>query len=95
MKIKKRFILFLFILCMAFSLFGCASAKEAETTEETEDQETDLIVVGFSQVGAESDWRKANTESMMETFTREKGYDLVFEDAQQKQQNQMQSTKSL
>ena len=37
--------------------------------EERETAEQDLIVVGFSQVGAESDWRKANTESMMETFT--------------------------
>ena len=89
MKTKKRYILFLFILCMVFSLFGCASTKEKEMSDETEDKETDLIVVGFSQVGAESDWRKANTESMMETFTREKGYDLVFEDAQQKQQNQI------
>ena len=30
----------------------------------------DTITVGFSQVGAESDWRTANTESMKSTWRR-------------------------
>ena len=49
----------------------------------------DTITVGFSQVGAESDWRTANTESMKSTFSEENGYELVFDDAQQKQENQL------
>ena len=36
------------------------------------------IVVGFSQLGAESDWRSANTDSMKETFALENGYDFIF-----------------
>ena len=49
----------------------------------------DTITVGFSQVGAESDWRTANTESMKSTFSEDNGYELIFDDAQQKQENQL------
>ena len=49
----------------------------------------DTITVGFSQVGAESDWRTANTESMKSTFSEENGYELIFDYAQQKQENQL------
>ena len=49
----------------------------------------DTITAGFSQVGAESDWRTANTESMKSTFSEENGYELIFDDAQQKQENQL------
>ena len=49
----------------------------------------DVITVGFSQVGAESDWRTANSESMKSTFSTENGYNLIFDDAQQKQENQI------
>ena len=49
------------------------------------------ITVGFSQVGAESDWRTANTESMKSTFSEENGYELIFDDAQQKQEKPVNS----
>ena len=49
----------------------------------------DTITVGFSQVGAESDWRTANSESMKSTFSEKNGYKLIFDDAQQKQENQI------
>lgn len=51
--------------------------------------EEDLLVVGMSQVGAESDWRVANSESMKAVFTEENGYRLLFDDARQKQENQI------
>jgi simple sugar transport system substrate-binding protein len=54
----------------------------------------DTIVVGFSQVGAESDWRTANTESMKSTFTEANGYTLLFDDAQQKQENQIKAVRN-
>lgn len=47
------------------------------------------IVVGYAQVGAESDWRTANTESFKSTFVESNGYQLIFNDAQQKQENQI------
>ena len=54
----------------------------------------DLITVGFSQVGAESGWRAANTKSIQDTLTEENGFDLKFSDAQQKQENQIQAIRS-
>src|SRR5690606_18800015 len=46
----------------------------------------DTIKVGFSQLGAESGWRTANTESVKANLTKENGFDLTFVDAQQKQE---------
>ncbi|OQB86266.1 MAG: ABC transporter periplasmic-binding protein YtfQ precursor [Planctomycetes bacterium ADurb.Bin126] len=51
------------------------------------------IVVGFSQIGAESDWRKANTESIKAEAAK-RGIELKFADAQQKQENQIQALRS-
>jgi len=48
-----------------------------------------LTVVGFSQVGSESDWRLANTQSMKTTFSEKNGYKLILKDAQQKQSRQI------
>lgn len=39
-----------------------------------------LITVGFAQVGHESDWRTASTNSVQAAFTKENGFDLQFVD---------------
>jgi simple sugar transport system substrate-binding protein len=46
------------------------------------------IVLGFAQVGKESDWRLANTESI-KTAAREAGIELLFKDGEQRQENQI------
>lgn len=51
------------------------------------------IVLGFSQIGAESEWRTANTESI-KAAAKEAGIDLKFADAQQKQENQIKAIRS-
>jgi len=51
------------------------------------------IVLGFSQIGAESEWRTANTESI-KAAAREAGIELKFSDAQQKQENQIKAIRS-
>jgi acyl-CoA reductase-like NAD-dependent aldehyde dehydrogenase len=51
------------------------------------------IVLGFSQVGAESEWRTANTESI-KSAAKEAGIELKFADAQQKQENQIKAIRS-
>jgi ABC-type sugar transport system substrate-binding protein len=51
------------------------------------------IVVGFAQVGAESEWRTANTESI-KSAAKESDIDLKFSDAQQKQENQIKAIRS-
>lgn len=76
----KRWIAML--LCLMLLLCGC-------DREEPEQVEEKLTVVGISQVGAESDWRVANSESMKAVFTEEKGYRLLFDDARQIQENQI------
>ncbi len=73
-------------------MMACGSnapaANEASDSESTAKADS-LITVGFSQLGAESDWRSANTESMLETFTEENGYQLLYKNGQQKQANQI------
>jgi simple sugar transport system substrate-binding protein len=51
------------------------------------------IVLGFSQIGAESEWRTANSESI-KSSAKEAGIDLKFSDAQQKQENQIKAIRS-
>ncbi len=67
------------LFCLAaYALHEARSAEAAEVT-----------VVGFSQVGAESDWRQANTQSMRKAFSEAKGYKLIIKDAQQRQSRQL------
>jgi simple sugar transport system substrate-binding protein len=70
------------------------TTDDASTADDSSSSSSDGIVVGFSQVGAESDWRTANTESMKSTFSEENGYTLKFDDAQQKQENQIKAIRS-
>jgi simple sugar transport system substrate-binding protein len=51
------------------------------------------IVIGFSQVGAESEWRSANTASIKRAASAA-GITLKFADAQQKQENQVKAIRS-
>ncbi|MBT8227095.1 MAG: ABC transporter substrate-binding protein [Dactylosporangium sp.] len=53
----------------------------------------DKITLGFSQVGAESGWRTANTKSIQDS-AKEAGITLKFSDAQQKQENQIKAIRS-
>jgi simple sugar transport system substrate-binding protein len=52
------------------------------------------LIVGFAQLGAESDWRVANTTSIRETADQ-LGVELKFYDAQQKQENQISAVRAL
>jgi simple sugar transport system substrate-binding protein len=51
------------------------------------------ITLGFSQIGAESEWRTANTKSIKDA-AQESGINLKFSDAQQKQENQIKANRS-
>ncbi len=84
---KKRLVI---ALCLTVLLCGCG--KEVQSVAGT--SEDKLIVVGFSQVGAESEWRVANTESMKATLTEENGYVLIYEDARQEQENQIRAIRT-
>jgi len=61
---------------------GCSLHPAQETSD------PDVFVIGFSQVGSESDWRIANTKSMNDTFANNPDYELVMDNARQQQENQ-------
>ncbi len=96
---KKLF--YLTALCLLLiSLVGCAP-KEVPTAEdplqqfENEDGIKTYfeLVVGFSQIGDESEWRTGNTESIKEAAAQ-LGVELLFSDAQQKQENQIKAIRT-
>ncbi|MGP0587101.1 ABC transporter substrate-binding protein [Paenibacillus timonensis] len=51
------------------------------------------IVLGFSQLGSESDWRNANSQSI-KTAAKEAGIELLFENAEQSQEKQFEAVRS-
>ena len=82
----KKFLLMIATISFCLLVAACNGRTVPENKEESSEEN---IVIGFSQLGAESDWRSANTESMKSTFTAANGYELIFEDGQQKQSNQI------
>ena len=87
---KRKVITALLAATMVASLaVGCGNKGGDSKSDSSKSSSSDEITIGFSQVGAESDWRTANTESMKSTFSEENGYELIFDDAQQKQENQL------
>ena len=82
----------IFVIAVCLSVLLCGCVKEAQTAAGA--SEDKLIVIGFSQVGAESEWRVANTESMKATLTEENGYELIYEDARQEQENQIRAIRT-
>lgn len=67
------------LLGFAVSSFGAPEQKK--------------LNVGFSQIGAESGWRTAETESIR-SEAQKRGVNLKFSDAQQKQENQIKAIRS-
>lgn len=82
----KAWILILFVMA---ALFGGCGRDSDHTEAQAENPPEPSVVVGFSQLGAESDWRSANTDSMLQTFTKENGYTLIYENGQQQQSKQI------
>jgi simple sugar transport system substrate-binding protein len=84
---KRMFAIF---ACFAVLLCGCVKKAQPATEASKDDQ----IVVGFSQVGAESEWRVANTESIKAALSVENGYELIYDDARQEQENQIRAIRN-
>ncbi|SDB51762.1 simple sugar transport system substrate-binding protein [Pseudobutyrivibrio sp. YE44] len=85
---KKLVLASILLLVLTFFIVSCGlTGKKSSSLDE--DEEQDLIVVGFSQPGAESSWRVALTDSVMESFTEERGYKLIYKDGKSKQDNQI------
>jgi galactofuranose transport system substrate-binding protein len=72
---------------------GCAASLSGCGKNESGGDAQGSIVLGFSQIGAESEWRTANTNSIR-SAAAEAGIELKFSDAQQKQENQIRALRS-
>ena len=81
------------LLSMMFGSRLFADIEEEAYVDEGADV-GNLIVVGVSQIGSESGWRSANTESLQKTFTKANGYFLIFNNARQRQENQIKAIRS-
>ena len=104
---KRMLLLALLTGVLIFALAGCAAvapaaqapaasapAAEQPAADEAAAAKTyDDLVVGYAQIGAESEWRTANTQSIKDEAER-LGVELKFSDAQQKQENQIKAIRS-
>ena len=52
------------------------------------------LTIGFPQIGQESDWRTANTDSVTAAIEGHEGWEFVYSDGQQKQENQIQALRN-
>ena len=96
LKISKLMILCLWVI----SLIACNATTTTEQASSDiglgQDDSTkryNELVVGYSQLGAESEWRTANTNSIMKA-AESVGAELIFSDAQQKQENQIKAIRT-
>ncbi len=82
------------LLAAMLLLTGCLPSAQLPVTAAEESSEQDLLAVGFSQLGAESLWRQANTASIQAALTRENGFYLHYSNARQQQSNQIKAMRS-
>ncbi|MDR1105245.1 MAG: ABC transporter substrate-binding protein [Treponema sp.] len=69
------------------------ACRKAPEGEEAEPSKSNGIILGFSQIGAESAWRKCNSRSIQDAAAAA-GIQLLFSNAEQKQENQIKAIRS-
>lgn len=100
MKISRECLALAVILALLLTTAGCAqnltAAPMPDPTATLGDKPKKAykdLIVGYAQLGAESEWRSANTVSVKEAAA-DLGVELKFADAQQKQENQIKAIRS-
>jgi simple sugar transport system substrate-binding protein len=103
MKSRVLYAVVLLGLVLGLAACQCGGTPAVEPTKEAAVEATEApfgaadcapnctyadMTLCYPQLGAESDWRTANTASFKET-AEDLGFKLVFSDAQQKQENQI------
>ena len=89
----RKLSLLVVVMMAFFMLVGCGSGSDEPAADDAAEETFETLVVGYAQIGAESEWRTANTASIKETG-EELGVELKFSDAQQKQENQIAAIRS-
>jgi simple sugar transport system substrate-binding protein len=82
------------ILGVILITFGCTQHPKVTHPQPTGEKNYEDLIIGYAQIGAESEWRAANTISIKET-AENLGVELRFLDAQQKQENQIEAVRRL
>ena len=84
---RKLLSLLVCVAMLSAMLIGCGNSggssdtpSNNNTADEGGSDSGDLIRVGFAQVGHESDWRTASTQSAQAVFSEANGYELAFVD---------------
>lgn len=85
MKLRNKILSGVMVAAMVVSVPLVAKVEKVTAAKK--------IVMGFAQVGAESEWRTAETNSI-KTAAKNSGIELKFSDAQQKQENQIKAVRS-
>jgi simple sugar transport system substrate-binding protein len=85
----------LILIMLALAAFvGCEKSDTASSSGGATTQAGGKkLVVGYSQIGAESAWRTANSQSIQDE-AKKRGIELKFSDAQQKQENQLKAIRA-
>lgn len=82
------------ILILALLVAGCSKKQTSSPSAVSEQtKKNDKLILGFSQIGSESAWRTRNTQSIFEAAA-ENNIQIIFDDAQQKQANQLKAIRS-
>ncbi len=101
MKVTRIY-LFVLVIILSVAVVSCSTSgspgsPQQQTSNAPKAQGVKTyqdVIIGFAQLGAESEWRTANTNSIKET-AGELGIELKFYDAQQKQDNQIKAVREL
>lgn len=84
MKIFKKFLVTAAALLFVLNSLSCHGRTRSKRRS---------FILGFSQIGTESAWRNRNTTSILEA-AREADIQVLYDDAQQKQENQLKALRS-
>lgn len=90
LNMSKRNLFFTTIFFILFFSFCFLSCNKKDSSQQISSEK---IIVGFSQIGAESAWRTCHTSSIRREAERA-DVQLVFENAEQKQENQIRAIRS-
>lgn len=88
-KIKKLTVILVSLCALFFS--SCSKGQVESKTQKLLEEKK--LILGFSQIGSESAWRTRNTQSIFEAAA-ENDIQILFDDAQQKQENQLKAIRS-
>lgn len=92
MHSTKKTLLLVISAILLFSLVPLILIKNS-FHRKPEVQQNAQLILGFSQIGSESAWRTRNTESIFEAAAQN-NIQVIFDDAQQKQENQLKAIRS-